>query len=132
MENTIIKIASVDDNETNLLLIEYAEEIIEEELGQPVVIFSYPDGQAFLDELPDIYPDIVLLDIMMPKPDGYEVLEVLKSSEQFKRIPVIFVSARAMIEEVQKGLKLGADAYVTKPFEAVELARVIRRLVDKS
>lgn len=76
-------------------------------------------------------PDLALVDIMMPKVDGYELLDYLRSIE----VPVIFITAKSDIQDKVKGLKLGADDYITKPFEIVELlARVetVLRRYNKS
>ncbi|MCD8342937.1 MAG: response regulator transcription factor [Oscillospiraceae bacterium] len=82
---------------------------------------SVYDGLAACDALDKESFDIVLLDIMLPGADGYEVLEFIKPME----IPVIFLTAKGTTEDKVKGLKLGADDYLTKPFEIVELlARV--------
>ena len=73
-------------------------------------------GKKALDiALSDIPPDIILLDIMMPEMDGYEVCQALKSNEKTKEIPIIFLTAKANIEDEKKGLELGAVDYITKP-----------------
>lgn len=79
------------------------------------------DGAAAADKLESMPFDLVLLDIMLPRADGYEVLEYCKSLE----VPVIFLTARGSLQDRVKGLKLGAEDYITKPFELMELlARV--------
>ena len=79
------------------------------------------DGAAAADKLESEPFDLALLDIMLPKADGYEVLEYCKSLE----VPVIFLTARGSLQDRVKGLKLGAEDYITKPFELMELlARV--------
>ncbi len=80
-----------------------------------------PDGAAAADCLEKGGFDLVLLDIMLPKADGYEVLEYCKALE----VPVIFLTAKAAVQDRVKGLRLGAEDYITKPFELMELlARV--------
>lgn len=80
-----------------------------------------PDGAIAADLLEAKPFDLVLLDIMLPKADGYEVLEYCKSLE----VPVIFLTAKAQVEDRVRGLRLGAEDYITKPFELMELlARV--------
>ena len=83
--------------------------------------YEVEDGEKAIKILEQVIPDIVLLDIMLPKLDGYQV-----SSEFIKRdIPIIFLTAKESTLDKVKGLKLGADDYITKPFEAIELlARV--------
>ncbi|MCI8415073.1 MAG: response regulator transcription factor [Ruminiclostridium sp.] len=79
------------------------------------------DGTAAADLLDSTPFDLVLLDIMLPKADGYEVLEYCKSLE----VPVIFLTAKGTVQDRVKGLRLGAEDYITKPFELMELlARV--------
>lgn len=79
------------------------------------------DGAAAADILEKQYFDLILLDVMLPKIDGYELMNYIKSLD----VPVIFLTAKASVEDRVKGLKLGADDYLTKPFEIVELlARV--------
>ena len=79
------------------------------------------DGAAAADKLESTPFDLVLLDIMLPRADGYEVLEYCKSLE----VPVIFLTAKGSLQDRVKGLKLGAEDYITKPFELMELlARV--------
>ena len=79
--------------------------------------FEAEDGEKAIKSLENFEPDIVLLDIMLPKMDGYQV-----SEEFVKRdIPIIFLTAKESTVDKVKGLKLGADDYITKPFEAMEL-----------
>lgn len=79
------------------------------------------DGAAAADVLENQYFDLILLDVMLPKIDGYELMRYIKDLE----IPVIFLTARSSVADRVKGLKLGADDYLTKPFEIIELlARV--------
>jgi len=83
------------------------------------------DGQQALDIVDNQPPDIILLDIMMPGMNGFEVIERLKSNSHTKDIPVIFITARGESEDEVKGLRLGAVDYITKPIKLeVVLARV--------
>ncbi len=75
-------------------------------------------------------PDLIILDIMMPEVDGFEAFKMLKANEMTKDIPIIFVSARVMIDDVIKGLEMGANDYVTKPFEPAELIARINIHLD--
>lgn len=79
------------------------------------------DGEVAADKILEKRYDLILLDIMLPKVDGYELMEFIKPTG----IPVIFLTAKGKVEDKVKGLKMGADDYLTKPFEVVELqARV--------
>lgn len=75
-------------------------------------------------------PDLVLLDVMMPEMDGYETLRHLKEDERTSAIPVVFLSARALEQEVQRGKSMGAIAYLTKPFDPLKLPGVLYAMVN--
>jgi DNA-binding response OmpR family regulator len=77
----------------------------------------------------DRLPDLILLDLMMPSPDGYEVCQFLKSSDEFRQIPLIIISAKGSREDIEKGLGYGANAYLPKPFTIDELFGMIRQVV---
>jgi DNA-binding response OmpR family regulator len=72
-------------------------------------------------------PDLILLDIMMPDIDGYEVCQTLKSDERFAATKIIFLSAKSKKEDIEKGLEMGADKYFTKPFSTKQL---LQEMVD--
>lgn len=76
-------------------------------------------------------PDVILLDVMMPKMDGYETCRRLKQDPETQGIPVIFLTAKAQHFEVKKGLELGACGYLTKPFNPMTLHSEIAELLDK-
>ena len=84
------------------------------------------DGMQALSVVETAIPDLILLDIMMPEMDGYEVCKKLKDNEKTKDIPVIFLTGKAESEDIVTGLKLGAVDYVTKPFNSAELLSRIR------
>lgn len=77
----------------------------------------------------DRLPDLILLDLMMPSPNGYEVCQFLKSSDDFRNVPLIIISAKGTQEDIQRGLRLGANAYLPKPFTLDLLFRTIRQVV---
>lgn len=109
------KILLVDDNEDAL----YAVERMLAHAG--FEIFTAGDGQSALDVAQSVHPDIILLDVMMPKIDGLEVTRRIKSDDILKFTPVILLSARDSLEDVLLGLTTGADGYITKPFKPDEL-----------
>jgi DNA-binding response OmpR family regulator len=83
------------------------------------------DGRKALDMVTGFTPDLILLDIMMPQMDGFQVCEKLKASDKTKDIPIIFLTARAETGDIVRGFELGAVDYITKPFNKAELlARV--------
>ena len=77
-------------------------------------------------------PDVILLDVMMPKMDGYEACRRLKENPETKNIPVIFLTAKAQQFEVKKGMSLGACGYLTKPFNPMTLHAEIVALLDQA
>jgi DNA-binding response OmpR family regulator len=77
------------------------------------------------------HPDVILLDVMMPGMDGWQVLEELNDDEQTHDIPIIFLTARAELRDQARGLELGGVDYVTKPFNPIDLAPLIDALVER-
>ena len=94
--------------------------------------FSARDGQSALDELRLHRPQLMLLDIMMPVMDGWSVLEALQSLPAEDRPRVIVVSARASMRDRAKAVELGADAFVSKPFNVDDLLGVLHSLAEAS
>lgn len=89
------------------------------------------DGQDALDKIREHAPDLVLLDVMMPNLNGWQVAEVLQADEATRGIPIVFLSARAMETDVQRGTGLGAAAYVTKPFDPIDLMELVAQLLEE-
>ena len=89
------------------------------------------DGEEALRKVYQTNPDLIILDVMMPKMDGYEVCKVLKTDDRTKLIPVIMLTAKSDVESKVKGLDIGADDYVPKPFDYRELSARIRSLLAK-
>lgn len=87
------------------------------------------DGADCLDRIEDgIDPDAVVLDVMLPGVDGYEVLERLREHERYRDVPVIMVTGMGLEDNVVRGFEIGADDYVTKPFSPSELVARLSRL----
>ncbi len=93
-------------------------------------VMAASDGRDALEKVAEQRPDLILLDVMMPHVSGWEVLEQLKADQATRDIPVIFLSARAMETDIQKGLKLGVDRYVTKPFDPIDLMDLVSELLQ--
>ncbi len=89
------------------------------------------DGPGGLEKVKFLQPDLVILDIMLPKLDGYQVCAALKKDPSTQNIPIILVSAMDQKYDTHLGKKVGADAYFTKPFEPVALMAKIRELLRK-
>lgn len=92
-------------------------------------VLTAADGREALDTIEAGSPDLVLLDIMMPELSGYDVLERLRKDPRHQRLPVVFLSARAMEADVRKGMSLGVDRYVTKPFDPIDLMELVAELL---
>jgi DNA-binding response OmpR family regulator len=87
------------------------------------------DGEAALQMVAEHHPDLVLLDVMMPKRNGYEVCQRMRERPEWRGIKIIMLSAKGRDVEVSKGVSLGADLYVTKPFSNAELVAQINGLL---
>ncbi|HWP83919.1 MAG TPA: response regulator [Terriglobia bacterium] len=90
------------------------------------------DGEDCLAKAAQERPDLILLDCMMPKMDGYEACRRLKQDPVLRHIPVIFLTAKSQESEVRKGLSLGAVGYLIKPFNPMSLAAEIRQILEYS
>lgn len=90
------------------------------------------DGEAALQAIGAQLPDLVLLDIMLPKKDGFEVCQQIRANPQWRSIKVLMLTAKGRDTEVSKGIALGADAYMTKPFSTRDLVEKVRQLLGLS
>lgn len=112
------KILIVDDEPNIIMALEYTFKKNNYE------VFIARDGQEALDIVKTSFPDVIILDVMMPMVDGYATLEQIKKNRNLNHTKVIFLSAKNKASDIEKGLSLGADAYLTKPFS-------IKNVVDK-
>jgi DNA-binding response OmpR family regulator len=99
-----------------------------EESGYAVATAA--DGYAALAQVRTFKPELIILDLMIPKIDGYTICRLLKFNDEMKEIPVMILSARSTEEDVRRGLAMGANAYVTKPYEAPVLLAKIHELLN--
>jgi len=99
--------------------------------AEGIDVVEAPDGPAGIDKAKQERPDVVLLDVMMPGLDGWQVAERLLEDERTSRIPIIFLTARAEFRDRAKGLDIGGIDYVTKPFNPLELAPLVRALLAR-
>jgi CheY-like chemotaxis protein/CRP-like cAMP-binding protein len=95
-------------------------------------VITAPNGRLGIEKAKAEVPDIVVCDIMMPEVDGYEVLETLAADDQTRNIPFIFLSAKTEHKEIRKGMDMGADDYLTKPYEEDELISAIESRLAKA
>jgi DNA-binding response OmpR family regulator len=86
------------------------------------------DGQDCLDKVRNVEPDVITLDIMMPRLDGWVTAVRLREDAATRHIKVVMITARAQDHDIQRGHEIGVDAYVTKPFDPGELIRTVRNL----
>ncbi len=119
----VARVLAVDDDHVIRGLLEVNLEME----GYEVV--TAVDGQDALDKVAEQAPDLILLDVMMPNVNGWQVAEALKSDEATKHIPIVFLSARAMEADVRKGTEIGVESYVTKPFDPIDLMDLVARLL---
>ena len=94
-------------------------------------VLEAADGPSGLEKARAERPDVVLLDVMMPGLDGWRVAEELLDDPRTESIPIVFLTARAELRDRARGIDLGGVDYVTKPFNPVELAPLVRRLLDR-
>jgi len=120
------KVLIVDDEPNIVAALEY----LLQRTGYEVQAAS--DGDDALRQVEDFVPDLVLLDVMMAQKSGYEVCQRIREREDWRRIKIIMLSARGREAEVNKGLSLGADLYITKPFSNAELVARIGDLLGEA
>ncbi len=118
-----------------ILLVEDEEDIVElfkiRFSNEGFELLTAGDGEEGLRLAREEKPDLVILDLMLPKIDGFRVCRMLKFDNRFKCIPVIMLTARAEERDRELGSSVGADAYMTKPFEWEELLKKIKGLINK-
>ncbi|HEV8683378.1 MAG TPA: ATP-binding protein, partial [Actinomycetota bacterium] len=121
------------DEEPIVLLVEDNEELrayVRRFLEPAYRVLEARDGAEALDLSREVIPDLVISDVMMPRLSGYELCRALKTDERTSHVPVILLTAKAGPEHKLEGLEIGADDYVTKPFDAQELAARVKNLIE--
>jgi DNA-binding response OmpR family regulator len=120
------KVLIVDD-EPNIVL---SVEFLMQRDGLDVVTAS--DGQEAVDLLASTAPDLMILDVMMPRKNGFEVCAEVRADPKFSEMPILMLTAKGREAEMKKGLSLGADAYITKPFSTHELVAKVHELLNRN
>jgi DNA-binding response OmpR family regulator len=115
------KILIVDDEPNIVMSLEYTFKKSNYE------VFIARDGQEALELLKTTYPDVIILDVMMPLVDGYATLEQIRKDVNLTHTKVMFLSAKNKESDIEKGMALGADAYLTKPFS---IKKVVVQVAD--
>ncbi len=118
------EILIVDDEPSIVVPIQF----LMEQQGYSVIIAE--NGHDALDLIYKYNPDLILLDIMLPGIDGYEVCEIVRLNPKLRDIKIIFLTAKGREVEIAKGLALGADAYITKPFSNADLVAKVKTVLD--
>jgi DNA-binding response OmpR family regulator len=120
------EILIVDDEASIVVPIQF----LMQQQGYDVMVAE--NGHDALDMIYRYKPDLVLLDIMLPGIDGYEVCEIVRLNPELREVKVIFLTAKGRDVEIAKGLALGADAYITKPFSNAELVAKVKTVLDNT
>lgn len=119
------KTVLIADDEPNILI---SLEYLMKREGYRVVVAH--DGQEACDLIAREHPDMVLLDVMMPKKTGFEVCHAIRANDTFKMMPILLLTAKGRDTDVAKGLAMGANDYMIKPFSTKELAQKVRDLLE--
>ena len=120
------EILIVDDEPSIVIPIQF----LMEQQGYSVLVAE--NGEDALDAIYKYKPDLILLDIMLPRIDGYEVCEIVRLNPEYRDIKIIFLTAKGREVEIAQGLALGANAYITKPFSNTELVAKVKELLDNT
>jgi DNA-binding response OmpR family regulator len=118
------KILIVDDEPNIVMSLEYTFK------KNNFEVFIARDGQEALEILQNQLPDVIILDVMMPLVDGFETLEQIKKNEKLQHCKVMFLSAKNKESDIEKGMALGADAYLTKPFSIKKVVEQVNELLS--
>lgn len=124
---TMAKKILIVDDEPNIVL---SLEFLMKQAGYQVRTAT--DGEAALKAIREEHPDLVLLDVMMPRKDGYEVCQTVRKEPDCKDIKIVMLTAKGREVEREKGLALGADDYITKPFATREVVDKVREILSGS
>jgi DNA-binding response OmpR family regulator len=119
------KILVVDDEPNIVKLLE--SRLTAEGYG----VITASDGQEALDKVHQENPDLIILDIMLPKIDGYKVCSILRSETKYADIPIVMLTARRDTLDIARGMELGAVSYIQKPFKSDVLLGIIQGLIKK-
>ncbi|MDP7422006.1 MAG: response regulator [bacterium] len=119
------KILIADDEQTIIMIVKK----VLETSGFEVLVAE--DGVQALELIFKEKPDLVLADLMMPKMSGYRLIETLRENVETKRLPVIILTAKAWKEDLEKGIRCGADAFITKPFDPFDLVERVKRILEE-
>ena len=120
------EILIIDDEPGIVVLVQFLME------QQGYHVMTAIRGEDALDLIDHYKPDLVLLDIMLPGIDGYEVCEIVRLNPDYRDVKIVFFTAKGRETEIAKGLALGADAYIAKPYSNAELVAKVKELLEKT
>jgi DNA-binding response OmpR family regulator len=118
------KIVIVDDEPNIVMTLEYTFK------KHNFEVYIARDGSEALEILESVIPDVIMLDVMMPKVDGYQTLKLIKENNKLRNTKVVFLTAKNKDSDIERGLKLGADKYLTKPFSVKKIVSEINELIS--
>jgi len=110
----------MSEKENSILIVEDSElniAVLTDILGEKYELHVAKDGFTGIEIAKTVLPDLILLDIVLPRMDGYEVIKILRDTWETKEIPIVFVTALNNVDDERKGLSMGADDYINKPFD---------------
>lgn len=117
------RILIVDDYQSNVMLL---KTILKD---KNFILETAYNGNEALEKIDSFQPDIILLDIMMPETDGYEVVERVRLNQSYNHISIVLITALNSERNMEKGLDLGANFYLVKPFSAKELLAIVEKYI---
>ena len=120
-----VKVLIVDDEPSILLSLEFLMK------KEGYKVFIARDGKEAFDIIKEVRPNIILLDIMMPNVDGYQVCKFVKGTPEYAQTKVVFMSAKNKESDIEQGYDLGADLYIPKPFSTRDLVKKVNMLIEK-
>lgn len=120
----MMKILIVDDEPNIVMTLEYSFR------KKGYEVFIARDGSEALEILEKSVPDVILLDIMMPKVDGFQTLEAIKGNPKLSDVKVVFLTAKNKSSDIEKGLEAGVDKYLVKPFSVKKIVEEITSLIN--
>ena len=126
MENQKKRILLIDDEPSIIKMIAKRLEV------EGFEVMTAMDGEEGFQKAQSEKPDLVIVDLMLPKLNGYEVCSLLKKNIQYQKIPIIMFSARTQDRDETLGFECGADAYIRKPVDPKDLIEKVRTLIDRS
>ena len=120
------KILVVDDNEASRIILRVQLE------GAGYEVSEAKDGEVGLEKARQTAPDLIILDVMLPKMDGYHVARLLKFDEKHMKTPIIMLTSRSCQTDRETGMEVGSDAYLVKPYKAEDMLEIVKKLISGS